>query len=438
KYANVFGPSAVFSFPAGTAGCSISPDSNVIISFTENSIDSWSIVHQDRKYALRPQSSTKIQISIADVRFCGSQEWVLVRDNEGKGYCYPIETNRHSSDLRGGQSLLWSLGSEAKNAVPIGIGSQGYWPILYYIKGKKDKNLVILPSFASFTLPQSLDNATVNSTIHGETLCVSVSDETSGAIVSYLYSGGDGRIITPNNVLSVLSSRYYVEFRTDYLTKATSQYSTTTYSGPCLIDALTGEHIMHLALLEEDLNDRMNWNEDGFFLYKDKLLSICRKDGKSQFRLFDIGTRSFIKEIIVEGYGFSQGWMSDGYLLFNSLDTLYRVSADVHTGPDILCGSYLYRTGDVNELFFPFQTKDGKRLWYSSVDRAVHPMPINDNGVFTPDGAYFVDLDWHQSRLSIIDTRSIRSFHALIIHGPVARHSAETPESLFIAKTAPM
>lgn len=414
NYSNVYGPSEVFNFPEGTEDAIIIPYSNVIVSYSRSSICTWVIEYKDRCYSIIEEHRESIDNPIEIISYCGSPHSLLVEDSVGNAYSYLLSTG-YSHRLHRNYSVSRLGEEEARLAVPVGISPLSMYGILYYIPGRGSNRITDL-SYLNYRLPDSVRGTRVRCSLHGSFICVSIENQSGELIESYLFSNGDGRFITPNGIPEVVSSSYFIEYRCDYLRERTSESTSTIYSGPCLINAQTGEHIMHLSRLDDIMPNDVRYMKA--YLNDNNLATVFGlKDNKKCIRFYDIAKRTFLKEQILESNAQCFGWMKDGFFLYENRDTLYRDLADSKYQPDILCSNYAYVYSANNAYVFPFQTKDTNRYWYSAIDGQIRTLE-HDWGL-SPYGDYYVynDLRSNPLHLDIIDARSLDTLFTRQING---------------------
>lgn len=412
-YSNCFGPSAAFALPPGTRGVTLAQTSNDVISVTADSIYLWKVEHAGGQYLLREVCSDSTPAPIREIRLSERDARALVFDDKGGAYRYFLSNN---TSLR-----IWRLydgnyisDNDRITIEPLCIGPQG--GVLAYLKGEDGVNLKE-PPYVGFRLALMEKRSHISAETHGGVTSVQVEDLSSeGAVRTYLYSGGDGRVVTPNGISTVLSSSYYVSYTNDFLCERISEGVTRWYSGPCLFDARSGDHLMHLALKEDRKPDNCRY-EDAF-LEGDQLAAVFRRaDGRKILRFYSISGKSFVKERTLKDNCQFFGWMSDGYFLYESGDTLYRDHPKATLRAQVLCDSFDGMLGPNSPDYFRFfKRSDGGVYWFSTSDGKVRETKMGLH--FSPDGGVFTRIgDNHPTTFSIIDSRTLDTLHTRNVEG---------------------
>ena len=382
---------SVIELPKGTAGSRFVPTSNQIISFTADSIQRHHIAKNDDGYYLIHEMSQKTSVALTDVRYCGNPFRLLALDADGNGYDYdidPIVRHKPSDDVT---AFSWTkqLQKEFGSGVPVLTSGRAY--LIHYWEDKEGVNLT--DKFESgYTIPVIKKGTTLTGSLHGDIICVNISDD-KGNNRSFIYSKGDRRFISIQRWLyaECLSGHYMVNGGLDiFKHEDEGGNSWTTTMSLCLFDIRTGDHLMHLSLPEDkdiEYAEPIQTILNGDYL----AVHFSLPDNKSAIRLYDISKRTMIKEVQLNG---KPGPIkrANGYFIYSCGGELFKVSVNNDDAPECLSSNYtsIFSVKDPDVLEFTMKDDGGTKTGFCYCESDGQLLESHENQ--SPKGNYYFQM----------------------------------------------
>jgi len=392
-------PIKEFDLPKGISNCTLTPHNNVAVAFSSEAVYTYALYRNENDFILEEMHSDATQVPLKQVLFQGREDMAFAIDSEGKGLQYHYDNRifpRVHYSIFGRNKSLGQL-------TPIGLSSRDH--IMYYLNDGSEINITDGHLYG-YSLPNTEPVSNITGCLHKNIYCIEIKEQTWQGVSyrSFLYAGGDGRRIYPQNTTRMLSSKYVVRW-TDGLFEERDGNSVTLYGSPCVYNPMTGEQIMHVSILEDKRPEYVN-----------PISYVCRNDylavtfelsqGGRIIRTFDLNKGKILKEIQLDTIGSFVTWMDDGSFLFSDNGNLYHTSSDSTGTTSLLCDDYWGMVSEDYQMIDRVVYCDSSfnYYWYSLPDNMIRG--LERTGDLNPQGDYYV-IDNNSTQLSVIDARSL-------------------------------